>query len=133
MLRHVAFCFLSALSTLSLGCIAASGPVSDEGDGAKGNAVHDVEPLGADPQGRPTLYPIILEHGFNASPQLNGFYGVSDALAADGHVVYVTDAPPFRSADDRAVYLAAQIDQALANGATKVNIIGHSMGGLDAR
>src|SRR5262249_5256957 len=98
-----------------------------------GNSVGTVEVLGIDPQGRPTQYPIILEHGFNASPALRGFVGVDEALRADGHVVYVTDVPPYRSAEDRAQALAQVVDQATADGASRVNIIAHSMGGLDAR
>ena len=39
----------------------------------------------------------------------------------------------FSRVDVRATYLADVVDQALADGAEKVNIIAHSMGGLDAR
>lgn len=93
------------------------------------------EPLGPAPAGDRTEHPIILAHGFNAGRQgLWGFYKVEEALISDGHVVYSTEVPAFDTAEHRAAHLAAQLDDILAEtGAARVNIIAHSMGGLDAR
>ncbi|MCX5745477.1 MAG: alpha/beta fold hydrolase [Proteobacteria bacterium] len=91
-------------------------------------------PLGGDPQGVATRYPIVLVHGFMGSrtSPLWSFYKLADTLRADGHVVIEADLPPFDSSANRARILATQIDAAIA-GYGKVNIIAHSQGGLDAR
>jgi triacylglycerol lipase len=119
-------------SSLALGC-AQSEPIARE------NAVaslgeRQTAPLGPDPAGNPARYPIVLVPGFATGPGYFNFYGVADALRADGHVVYEAVAPPFQTADVRAEYLAQTVTQALdETGADKVNLIGHSMGGLDGR
>src|SRR4030095_3004563 len=89
----------------------------------------EVEPLGPEPAGDPTRYPIVLAHGFDASPTNRwGFNGVAEALRADGHRVHVAMVPPYDSPEVRAGYLAAHVDEALAEfGAEKVNIVAHSM------
>jgi triacylglycerol lipase len=62
------------------------------------------------------------------------FFKVPEALRADGHTVFTPSLPPFDSVAVRSASLATQIDAALADsGAEKVNLIAHSMGGLDAR
>lgn len=93
------------------------------------------EPLGPEPQGEPARYPIILAHGFNAGLEGNwSFYKVEAALVADGHTVHSAEVPAFASAATRAEYLAEQVDELLdRTGGGKVNIIAHSMGGLDSR
>jgi triacylglycerol lipase len=56
------------------------------------------------------------------------------AIEGLGHVVKRTQVPGVDSVEVRAKALAPQIDAfMMATGATKVHIIGHSMGGLDAR
>lgn len=94
------------------------------------------EPLGEEPAGRATTAPIILVHGFMGSKTspLWSFYKVKAALEADGHRVFEADLPPFDQSSARAAILAQQIDAALAaTGATKINIIAHSQGGVDSR
>ncbi len=95
----------------------------------------DAAPLGPEPQGEATRFPIVLAHGFDASPTNRwGWFGVAEALAADGHEVYVATVPPYNSPEVRAGFLADEVDTALEFfGAEKVNIIAHSIGGLDGR
>lgn len=94
------------------------------------------EPLFPNPTGDVTKYPIVLAHGFNGSPENE--WGVNPniiaALRADGQQVYVARVSPFKSVEFRGGELAAEIDKALAEFETdKVNLIAHSMGGLDSR
>jgi triacylglycerol lipase len=92
------------------------------------------EPLGPEPQGRATRYPIVLVHGFMGSKTspLWSFWKVAETLRADGHVVIEANLPPFDAPANRARVLATQIDAAIAQYG-KVNIVAHSQGGLDSR
>ncbi|HET6582274.1 MAG TPA: alpha/beta fold hydrolase [Nannocystaceae bacterium] len=92
-------------------------------------------PLGAEPAGDATQFPIILAHGFNTSTtNFWRFNDVDVALAADGHVVRLGSVPPFDTPMVRAQFLADQVDDLLAEtGATKVNLVCFSMGGIDCR
>ncbi len=88
------------------------------------------------PQGEAARFPLVLAHGFNGSPENE--WGVNpriiDALRLDGHKVYIARVSPFQSVEVRAQELADEVDRALAEfGSEKVNIIAHSMGGLDSR
>ena len=82
-------------------------------------------------------YPIVLAHGLfgftNIGP-LDYFYGVAPVLEAQGRTVIATAVDPVQSSDVRGAQLVADIEQVRAStGASKVVIIGHSQGGLDAR
>lgn len=93
----------------------------------------DAQPLGPEPQGSAAKYPIVLAHGFDASPTNRwGFYRVAEALAADGHTIIIAQVPPYHAVSERATHLARFVDEGLDQ-ADKVNIIAHSMGGLDSR
>lgn len=91
---------------------------------------------GARPQS-PTKYPIVLVHGFMGWDKIfffDYFYHVRKTLEAEGFTVFVPHVNPVTSIEVRGTYLATLIDDVLAQtGAEKVNIIAHSMGGLDAR
>lgn len=91
--------------------------------------------LGPEPAGSVTRYPIVLHHGFaGGRTGMLAYKGVAEALVADGNRVVTTTVPPFDSILVRAAALKAAVDSTLAStGAAKVNIIAHSMGGLDAR
>ena len=95
----------------------------------------NADPLFPDPQGDATRYPIVLAHGFMGSPtNFWAFLNVADALAEDGHDVYEGEVPPFHSVAVRAQTLSGQVDRVLEEtGSDKVNIIAHSMGGVDSR
>lgn len=81
--------------------------------------------------------PIVLLHGmagFDRIGPLDYFFGVADALEADGHQVFTTQVDPLQTIEVRAGELTDQIDRILAEtGADRVHLIAHSQGGLDAR
>lgn len=92
----------------------------------------DAGPIGPDPEGSATTYPLVLVHGF--MDKGGAFVGLESRLRADGHVVERVSLPPLAPVAVRAEYLAEQVDEILAaHGVAKVNLIGHSMGGLDSR
>lgn len=119
-----------------------TGPIADGGGSSSGRA--DSSSDGADETtGEPLLgapYPILLAHGFFGFEQLADlefvpyWHGVPAHLAALGHTVCVAEVDPFNDSTERGMQL---LEQALAcadaTGHAKVNIIGHSQGGLDAR
>ncbi len=87
-------------------------------------------------------FPIILMHGMGGFNELENlpltvsyFNGIQADLESQGvKNVFVTVAPPFDTSEDRAAALKPQIESILAKtGAARVNLIGHSQGGLDAR
>ncbi len=86
-------------------------------------------------------YPIVLAHGFFGFQDFAGvdfityFYGVKDDLAARGETLVFTPAvDPFNSSEYRGEQLLAHVQDILdQTGYEKVNLIGHSQGGLDAR
>jgi triacylglycerol lipase len=135
------FLALTLLAGLSVSLFA--GCAADTSDSADSTSqdLFDAPPLGPDPSGSPARYAIVLAHGFNGSPTNEwAFWGVAEALRADGHVVHVAAVPPFDSAAVRGAALATHVDQAIEEckavrgcDPSKVNVIAHSMGGLDSR
>jgi len=86
---------------------------------------------------RHTRYPIVLLHGFLGWDQVfyfNYFYKVKSTLGGQGYEIFSTAVNPVQTVAVRARELAPQLDAIMqVTGAQKVNIIAHSMGGLDAR
>ncbi|MGH7788250.1 MAG: lipase family alpha/beta hydrolase [Candidatus Binatia bacterium] len=85
-----------------------------------------------------TKYPIVLAHGLGGFDELFGVYeywfGIPDALRDGGAAVYVTEVSQLNSTAARGEQLIDQIEQIVAiSGKPKVNLIGHSHGGLDVR
>lgn len=85
-----------------------------------------------------TKYPIVLSHGaavFNRVLGINSFYGIPEELSRGGAQVFQTLVPAINSSETRAeIYLRPQLETALAiSGADKLNLTGHSQGGLDSR
>ncbi|MET0344253.1 MAG: alpha/beta fold hydrolase [Polyangiales bacterium] len=86
---------------------------------------------------RATRHPILLAHGWFGFDRIgvprfahDYFRGVPGRLATLGHRVHVARVSPVGSVQTRAAQLARQVEQL---GGGRVNIIAHSMGGLDAR
>ena len=83
-----------------------------------------------------TKYPIILAHGIAAKQVriMNAFGHIEDVLRDEGYTVYVADTDGFGSIESNAMQLKRFSERVMAEcGVEKVNIIGHSKGGLDAK
>jgi triacylglycerol lipase len=85
-----------------------------------------------------TRYPIVLAHGMAGFDELFGvyeyWYGIPGALEDKGATVFVTSVSQFNSTEARGEQLIDQIETITAiTGKPKVNLIGHSHGGLDVR
>ncbi|HVP27618.1 MAG TPA: triacylglycerol lipase [Myxococcota bacterium] len=85
-----------------------------------------------------TKYPIVLAHGMAGFDSLFGvldyFYGIESALEDGGAKVFVTEVSQFNDTAVRGEQLIDQVEEIVAiTGKAKVNLIGHSHGGLDAR
>lgn len=86
-------------------------------------------------------YPIVLAHGLlgfdelhlvgKLLPGVHYWRGITEALAANGIEVITASVPPSASIEDRAAKLSEVIESKA--GGKAVNIIAHSMGGLDSR
>lgn len=94
-----------------------------------------------EPDGEPlaTRFPIVLAHGWMGFDVLalpggtfrrEYFHGVRACLEACGHRVHTVRVSPFGTISERAEQLRKQLERLDVD---KVNIIAHSMGGLDAR
>ena len=82
-----------------------------------------------------TKAPIVLMHGcggFGYIGPIAYFAGVVDDLTEQGYEVFEPGVSPVNTMEERAAQWAEQIDEHFGAG-TKINIIAHSQGGLDAR
>jgi len=138
-MRHLTSLVI-ALSLLS-GCVVGiDGEVGEDGDGTPtttptgpgGNGG------GGDGPGDTRVLPpgkiaVVLAHGLGGSAD-SFDPAIVAAIEANGHIVKRTAVPGIESVAVRAAALGPQIDALMTQtGATKVHIIAHSMGGLDAR
>ncbi|TWU71176.1 hypothetical protein ED733_000537 [Metarhizium rileyi] len=86
-------------------------------------------------------HPIVLAHGLLGFselhlpplPRIQYWHGIREALTAQGAAVITTTVPPSSSIAERAAKLADDIARAGVDASAGVNVIAHSMGGLDAR
>jgi triacylglycerol lipase len=83
---------------------------------------------------RGTRYPLILAHGYGASREVLGvlpyWWHVQEELERRGFELFLDDVSAIHSIEHRAAQLRDQINRYTSG---RVNIIGHSMGGLDSR
>ena len=93
---------------------------------------------GQDAGGAP--YPVVLAHGFFGFEEFAGvdfvnyFWETKAHLAEHGEEVHTPAVDPFNSSEVRGAQLVERIEEILAvTGHDKVNLVGHSQGGLDAR
>jgi triacylglycerol lipase len=138
------------IALLCIGCGSSDGadlaraPTPDAGVDIVDVNVPEIAPAeaGVDaPEKLGPPYPIVLAHGFFGFEELAGldaltyFFGVRAELAKLGESYVFTPAvDPFNDSTSRGAELAAAIQQILAQtGHAKVNLVGHSQGGLDAR
>jgi len=85
-----------------------------------------------------TQSPIVLAHRAAGFDSLFGildyWFGIPEDLAAGGAKVFVIEVSQFNTPEVRGEQLIAQLEQIRAiTGKPKVNLIGHSQGGLDVR
>jgi triacylglycerol lipase len=140
---------LASLSLVACGVPAEGAPAGGEGDGGGGSSGAEIPVAGSSEAGSATTgdvaaegpYPIVLAHGFFGFDDFAGagvvdyFWGVREHLQSIGEPqVFTPEVDPFNDSTTRGRQLLARIEAILAEtGASKVNIIGHSQGGLDAR
>ena len=113
---------------------AAADLALDSGSSADGPAADtraDSGPLSGPP------YPFVMAHGFFGFDKIGPidyWWRTIPTLRKDGHIVEVTTVDPFNSTYVRGEQLLTKVKAILAkHHAAKVNIIGHSLGGIDAR
>ncbi|KAJ2709752.1 hypothetical protein H4R19_004092, partial [Coemansia spiralis] len=106
----------------------AAGPVAGTLDKARLNSQIPLKPVYIAPRN-----PVVLCHGPERLPMLQVHYwrGIREALEGIGARVVTARVPGTGGVRERAHQLDTLLDSRLAS--TAVNIVGHSMGGLDAR
>ena len=85
-----------------------------------------------------TKYPVVLAHGLGGWNRLFGgidyWHGIPDTLMKNGATVYATKTSSVHDSEFRGEQLLRQVRTISAiTGKKKVNLIGHSHGGLDSR
>jgi triacylglycerol lipase len=85
-----------------------------------------------------TQYPVVLAHGANGFSKLFGvvdyFYGIPETLMQGGTTVFATKTSAINNSEIRGEQLLQQVKTISAlSGSPKVNLFGHSQGGIDIR
>lgn len=123
--------------TLSCDVIVTALPV--DGDVASAACrlanVGCVAPVTPAPEKRPTRYPVLLVNGIDTSPLFRYSQRIQTTMTElGGHAVFLATLTPYETPRRRAPELWARIKEIREKtGATKVNLICHSLGGLDCR
>jgi triacylglycerol lipase len=120
---------IAVMAAVATGCAVPSAETSED-PGSQSDALGDGYTQ--------TKYPIVLCHGLSGFNSLFGvvdyFYEIDTALSAGGANVFVTHVPAFNTNEARGEELLSEVEDIVARtGAAKVNLIGHSQGGLDVR
>lgn len=98
---------------LGFGCVEAQNPLPPEGA---------------------TRYPLVLVNGIDDSPLFRYSERILSVLRSRGHAVYLAVDTPYDAPPRRAVGLWERVKAVKAeSGADKVNLVCHSLGGLDCR
>ncbi len=119
---------IAALGLIVLGC----GSTAEEQEDSTSSAAATVTPLGPEPSGSTTKYPIVFANGISSSGARYENLGL--VLRSEGHKAYVTHPPSVANVANRMSGISSVIDKALEEtGAEKVNIIAYSMAALDTR
>ena len=85
-----------------------------------------------------TKYPIVMAHGLGGFTKAFGlidyFYGIPETLMSGGSQVYTTKTSSVNNSEFRGEQLLQQVKIISAiSGSPKVNLLGHSQGGIDIR
>ena len=94
-----------------------------------------IDAVNPSPDFAPTRYPIVLVNGIDVSPGFRYSQRIQDVMhEVGGHEVYLAIDTPFETPQRRAVVLWERVQEVLEeSGAEKVNLVCHSLGGLDCR
>src|SRR5690349_4252570 len=95
--RELLQTWILATAVLTGGCVMGADDGTDDaaGETEEEIALIPARNLFAEPRGRAVRNPIVLAHGFDASPTNRwGFNRVAEALRADGHRVFIATVPP---------------------------------------
>ena len=125
--------------TRSLSCDVLVSALPVDGDVASAACrianVGCVAPVTPAPEKRPTRYPVLLVNGIDTSPLFRYSQRIQTMMTnLGGHSVFLATLTPYETPQRRAPELNARIHEVLKKtGASKVNLICHSLGGLDCR
>jgi len=94
-----------------------------------------VAPISPAPVAAPARYPLVLVNGIDTSPLFRYAPRIVDTLSTKGgQAVYLATLTPWEPPKVRGPELWSRVQQVLQDsGAQKVNLICHSLGGLDCR
>jgi triacylglycerol lipase len=121
-----------------LDCAALSTAQPIDGDllaaGCRNLGYGCVEAINPLPQGPPARHPLILVNGIDNSPLFRYSQRIVAVLRGRGHQVHLAVDTPYDTPRRRALVLWQTVQRVIAgSGAEKVNLICHSLGGLDCR
>src|SRR5690606_8557234 len=81
-------------------------------------------------------HPIVLVHGLGAQSRMGVieyFHDIPKRLRDESNEVFIPNLSFWHALDKRAAELKEQIEKRFPDASQKINLIGHSMGGIDCR